>query len=81
MEKKPRFPFPPSVADKQTCIKTEAQQAERVVLVTFCCCDKIPWLKQSREERVYLGVCFQKGKERVHDGRAEIGQLELEAES
>lgn len=35
---------------------------ERVVFVTFCCCDKIPWLKQPREERLYKGVCFQKDK-------------------
>lgn len=44
-------------------------------------CDKIPWPKQPAEERVYLGLGFQKDKDEVHGDRAEVGPLELEAES
>lgn len=44
-------------------------------------CDKIPWPKQPAEEKVYLGLGFQKDKDKVHGDRGEVGQLELEAES
>lgn len=44
-------------------------------------CDKIPWPKHSAKERLYLDLGFQKDRDEVRGDRAEVGQLELEAES
>lgn len=38
-------------------------------------------MAKTTEERVYLGLGLQKDKDEVHGDRAEVGQLELEAES
>jgi hypothetical protein len=35
-------------------------------LLSFCCCDKMPWPRQVREERVYSDLQLQKVK--VHHG-------------